>query len=654
MKKSVLAAVVILLVAGAVGGFVVWYYLQKDPADTAEAFLEQIVAEDLDGLELYYQGEPYPAGELGQAYRQFGQAFGLSSMELSDFALLSKENTDAVYTFALRYESRYFEPMVVTANLHLKRQTIFDQWEVQWENNLPLTAYGLQADYMRERLEPKRGQILDRDGQILAGEGSLVAVGVQPDRITDPDRLLAALQTELGLDPDYVQRQYQAPGVQGHWFVPLIRIREAEYHRVDPVLRPIPGIFFRRVEARSYPQGAYATHITGYPGEVTAAMLDAYPEREYMSGEIVGRSGLEQSQDDQLRGRPGYRFHVITGDSRTLLAEKPVLDGEDVVTTIDSRLQGLAHDTLGDRIGAFVVLDAQTGAILALASTPSYDGNDFVGGISTERWQELSGDLRRPMFNRAVQGLYPPGSVFKVVTVAAALDQGLYEPESSFTDSGELVVEGNIVRNYQRQVFGEHNLHLAVVESINTTVAQVGLNLGAAKLQEYFSRLGLDQSFQLGLPMVPGQVGTPQRSRVALAWSSIGQDQVLLTPLHLAQIFSVFANDGHVPPVHLISGRELDPPSAALKPETVVQMNGMLQDVVLTGTGTILRDAGLSVFGKTGTAEVVGGGMHAWFAGHTELPSGQRIAFAVLVEEGGVGGQTAAPLARDFLRALMQ
>ena len=193
-----------------------------------------------------------------------------------------------------------------------------------------------------------------------------------------------------------------------------------------------------------------------------------------------------------------------------------------------------------------------------------------------------------------------------------------------------------------------------MVESINTTVAQVGLNLGAAKLQEYFSRLGLDQSFQLGLPMVPGQVGTPQRSRVALAWSSIGQDQVLLTPLHLAQIFSVFANDGHVPPVHLISGRELDPPSAALKPETVVQMNGMLQDVVLTGTGTILRDAGLSVFGKTGTAEVVGGGMHAWFAGHTELPSGQRIAFAVLVEEGGVGGQTAAPLARDFLRALMQ
>ena len=654
MKKAVVASVVVLLIVGVVGAAVVWQYAQKDPARVVEVFLERIVAKEFSDLELYFNGKPYPAAEVGQAYRRFGQAFGLTSITVSDLAPLSKESKEAAFTFALHYESRYFEPMVLENSLNLTRETIFDEWKVQWDNNLPLPSYGLGADYARVRLEPRRGRILDGDGQVLAGEGSLIVVGVQPDRITDPEALLSALRTELGLDPDYVRRQYEAAGVQGHWFVPLVRLAEEDYLRVDPILRPIPGVFFRREDARSYPEGVYATHITGYLGEVTASMLDTYPEREYVSGEIVGRSGLEQSQDDQLRGRPGYRFYVEADDSRTLLAEKPVVDGEDVVITIDSRMQQLAHETLGDRLGAFVVLDAQTGAILALASTPSYDANDFVGGISTARWQELSGDLRRPMFNRALQGLYPPGSVFKVVTVAAALDQGIYEPGSSFTDSGELVVEGNIVRNFQKEVFGEHNLHQAVVDSINTTVARVGLSLGASNLEEYFSRFGLDESYQLGLPMVSGQVGSPSRSKVALAWSAIGQDQVLLTPLHMAQIFSVFANNGNVPAVHLASGEEPGEGSAALKPETVAQVNAMLQDVVLAGTGTALRNAGISVFGKTGTAEVVGGGMHAWFAGHTELPSGQKLAFAVLVEEGGVGGQTAAPLASDFLNALIQ
>ena len=655
MKKSVLAVVGILLIAGIVGGVVLWQYLQKDPVAIAEAFLEQIEAQDFMELDAYFSAQPHPtASEIERGFRQFSQAFGLSGVTMTNLASLSKENKAAVFSLALSYESQYFEPLLVETTLNLTRESIFDDWKVQWENNLPLPSFGLDVDYARSRQEPRRGQILDRNGQILAGEGSLVTVGLQPDRITDPDTLLGTLHAELGLSPEYVRRQYEAPGVQGHWFVPLIRLSEAEYQVVEAVLRPIPGVFFRRVDARSYPQDTAFSHITGYLGEVTANMIEAYAEREYLSGELVGRAGLEQSQDDRLRGRPGYRFYVEAGDSRTLLAEKQVIDGVDVVITLDSSMQQLAHEVLGDRLGALVVLDAETGAILALASTPGYDANDFVGGISTTRWQELSTDERLPMFNRALQGLYPPGSVFKVVTVAAALNEGLYEAGSTFVDTGELGVQGNIVRNYQRQVFGEHNVHQAVVDSINTTVAQIGLDLGAAKLEEYFRSLGLHQSYHLGLPMVSGQVGTPGRSRVALAWSAIGQDQVLLTPVHIAQIFSVFANNGNVPPIHLIIDDEQPEAAMALKPETVTQMNSMLQDVVLQGTGMALRNIGINVYGKTGTAEMVEGDMHAWFAGHTELPSGQRIAFSILVEEGGVGGQAAAPLMGDYLIRLIR
>ncbi len=265
--------------------------------------------------------------------------------------------------------------------------------------------------------------------------------------------------------------------MQSHWFVPLATLTEEEYRRLDPVLRPIPGIFFRRVESRAYPPlESYAAHITGYLGQVSPEMIRAYPELDYISGEVVGRAGLENSQDAALRGLPGYRFYVEPEDGfKILVAEKPVVLGESIELTLDARMQEIACQIMGDRSGALVVLDAQSGAVLALASTPSYDPNEFSrGGISSARWRDLESDPRRPLFSRALQGLYPPGSTFKVLTVAAALDLGLYEPESVFIDPGELTVHGNIIRNFQRQNFGEHDLHTAVVESINTTVAQVG------------------------------------------------------------------------------------------------------------------------------------------------------------------------------------
>ncbi|HBG09267.1 MAG: peptidoglycan D,D-transpeptidase FtsI family protein [Limnochordia bacterium] len=652
MKRTLVLIAVILLVAG---GGVVWWFMQRDPAEPARAFLERVAAQDFADIENFFTDDAHPSSEdLSRAFQEFGQAYELTGITLTDFGLLSGDSKEAVFTFGLQYESRYFEPISVESSLIVQRQHIFDQWKVKWQDNLPLHDYGLQAGYSRLRMDPSRGRILDRSGEILAGPGSRVTVGVQPDRISDPELLLGALQAELGLDPEYVRRQYEAPGVQGHWFVPLITVAEEEYQRVDPVLRPIPGIFFRRIEARAYPEGITTGHITGYLGEVTPEMIRDYPEREYLSGEITGRAGLESSRDDLLRGRPGYRFFVEPADGEpVLLRDLRVQEGADLELTIDRTLQELAYAVLGQRAGALVVLNAETGAILALASTPGYDPNEFIGGISAPRWQELSSDPQRPMFNRALQGLYPPGSVFKVVTVAAAVNEGLYDPSSTFTDGGQLSVQGNIVRNYQGQVFGEHTLHEALVNSINTTIAQVGLDLGADKLEEYFRRFKLNETHRLGLPMSGGQAGTPGRSRVALAWSAIGQDQVLLTPLHMAQIFSVFANGGYVPPVHLVQGEaEAAAGDPILEPETVEAVNAMLRDVVLEGTGTLAQADGMTVYGKTGTAEVVGGGSHAWFAGHTDLPSGEKIAFALLVEEGGVGGQAAAPLIREFLSGL--
>ncbi len=653
MRTAVIIGLVLLVAA--VGAFAVIRYGGTTPEAAAEQYLERIVRRDFSGIEEYFTAEePHPtARELEQGFSRFAEAYGLENIERLALQPRSQTWRNAEFGYQLRYTSRFFEPLVVESSLKLRRSGLF-AWKIEWGNDLPLPEFGLEAEYRREREQPARGYVYDRNGNPLAGPGTVVTIGVQPNRISDPDLLHAVLEEQLGLDPAYVKRQYEAPGIQGHWFVPLVTVSEEVYARVDPILRPIPGIFFRREESRAYPLGTAAAHLTGYIGEVTANMIDRFPEREYTPGEIVGRAGLEGAFDDVLRGRPGLKFYAgPPGGDGTLLAERPLVHGQDIYLTIDAAVQATAAQVLGDYKGAVVVLDAHTGEILAAASSPSYDPTEFVMGISAQRWSELSNSPEQPLFNRAFQGLYPPGSIFKVLTAAAALDQGVHTIASQFNDTGELRVEGNIVRNFEQQAFGLHVFPDAVIQSINTTMAQVGLDLGAQLLEEYFSRWKLDASWDLGLNVRAGQLGDPARSRVALAWSAIGQDRVLLTPLHVAQLFTAFAGDGLVPELVLLRREEGGEPQLyeVLTRDTAAEMREILARVVQEGTGTAARVDGLNLVGKTGTAET-STATHAWFGGLVFDFAGRDLAFAILVEEGGIGGRIAAPLARELFTRL--
>ena len=437
----------------------VWYYLQLDPADAAGAFLEQVAAEEFSGLDDYFTTDAHPTdADFRRAFGEFGEAFALTNIELTDLTLLSKTSTEAEFSFALEYTSSYFEPLSAQGTLAVKRAKIFDQWKIQWQDNLPLPEYGLEARYSRTRLDPSRGRIVDNSGQILAGEGSRVTVGVQPDRISAPEWLLGSLEAELGLDPQYVVSQYEAPGVQGHWFIPLITVSEEEYQRVDPELRPIPGVFFRRVEVRAYPEGSTTGHITGYLGEVTQEMMNAYPEREYVSGEIAGRAGLESSRDDVLRGRPGYRFYVErAGDTPVLLGDKAAEDGVDLELTLERAMQELAYVVLGEQAGALVVINAETGAVLTLASTLAM----ILTVYRRHQCQPLAALSLIPTVPclTVPAGLYPPGPVFKVLTVAAAVNEGSMNPQHLYRRWRAV---GTKHRPQLRAGVREHTLHDAL------------------------------------------------------------------------------------------------------------------------------------------------------------------------------------------------
>lgn len=653
MRVFVLVLVVVLALVGIGYGVIKFFYTYPD--EVAYAYLESLTKGEYEQLEgFYHSQQPSPkAADIAAGFERFGEAYGLTQIELVGLNPVEEKFATAVYTVDLRYESRYFEPLMVQFQLDLAWDGLFT-WKVKWEDVLPLPQYGLEAGYRRTRIEPTRGSIYDRQGRLLAGRGSAVSIGVQPGRITDLELLFQVLAEHLGLTREYVQGKYQASGVQDHWFVPLTTVSEELYQELDPILRPVPGIFFQRQYMRHYPFASALGHITGYLGEVTQAMITAHPERDYQVGEQVGRSGLEMGLDLQLRGLPGYRLFVETdSEPSQLLLEAPVKNGSDLELTVNAGWQQLAYETLAGRKGAFVVLDARTGEVLVLASTPGYDPNEFIQGISPGRWQQLSTDPDQPLFYRCLQGAYPPGSVFKVITAAAALDLELYTVASAFNDSGELRVEGNLIRNFQNEVFGEHLFADALIQSINTTMAQVGLTVGAENLRSYFTKFGLDQKFDFHLSASAGDLGSPERSQVALAWSAIGQDRVLVTPLHVAAIFTVFVNDGFMPSITLFKQDGEPTMQQVIQAETAALISQLLAEVVVSGTGRRALAEGIQIFGKTGTAETGKWTSHGWFGGFAYDIGGHDLAFAVLVEDGGVGGQVAAPLASEFFSRLM-
>ncbi len=650
-------AIIIIIVAGLMlgAGYFLAEFIYPLPADVAEEYLDSLIAEDFNRMiELHHSEFEEPSiDNLANAFSDFSDNFNLLEIELLKFENIEESLFEADYQIEIIYTSEYFEDINIDFVMELSRDGILD-WKIHWNDHFPLPEYGIEANYDRRRLYPERGSIYDRSGELLAGGGSVINVGIQPGRVEDPDLLHDTLYEELGLTEEYLTGEYQAAGVEDHWFVPVATISETEFAELDPILRPIPGIFFRRQDSRVYPYDKTAGHITGYLGEVTSEMIDSYPERDYQAGERVGRSGLEIGQEEILRGKPGYEFYIERDGDRELLRQLSPVHGEDVNISLDVSLQEEAVDLLAGERASFVLLDANSGEIIVLASTPGFDPNEFVQGISSSRWSQLTTDPDRPLFNRAIQGRYPPGSTFKVLTAAAALNEGIYNLDSDFDDDGQLTVEGNIIRNFEGEVFGQHTLEDAIVRSINTTMAKVGLELGAEGLEDYFNALSLSLTPDLGLPLQAGQIGNPGRSQVGLAWSAIGQDQVLITPLHMAKLFTPFANNGYAPEVSLQIDDYGYQQEQVLAEETVNSLRESLRKVVTEGTGQSLNLDNYNIYGKTGTAEITGRDPHAWFGGFIEDFQYRDLAFALLVEEGGVGGRVAAPLVREFFERIIE
>ena len=407
---------------------------------------------------------------------------------------------------------------------------------------------------------------------------------------------------------------------------------------------------------REYPTRGLAAHVVGY------------------STQSRFRTGLERSLNDYLTGQNANLSTVL--ETFVDKAKGATIQGNDLRLTLVPRAQRAAQNALGSRCGAVVALDVRTGKVLTMYSSPTYDPN-----LVEEDFDQVTGvraDCRRPdaLLNRATAGLYAPGSTFKVVTAAAAIDSGRYTPDSDFVDPGYCEVYGKRVNNYDTtRPFGSLDLHTALVNSVNSVFCNIGKELGARYLVEYMKRFGFYEKPPLETPsnertasgLYKGtELFDPKEdSEVDPGRFAFGQERLLVTPLQMAMVAATIANDGIVmkpqvvdrivaPDGSVVVRSKPDELGRAVKPETAQAVAAMMKDAVEEGTGTSARISGVNVGGKTGTAETGIAGLNTtWFisyAGKTR----PEVAIAVVVEQqNSTGGQTAAPVAREVLQALL-
>jgi penicillin-binding protein 2 len=549
-----------------------------------------------------------------------------------------------------------------------------------------------------ENIPPPRGTIFDRHGRVLVDIRPSFNLAIIPDDIQDMDQTLTQLSRVLGYDKRVLEERVEMAASEPP-FRPITLVRDMtrdQLGAVESYRFYVPGVAVQIEPRRSYEWPGFAAHLIGYVGEIDERQLRDDRYVGYRQGDYMGKYGVEQQWERMLNGQRGGRQVEVDSAGRQLrvLREVPALPGQNLVLTLDANLQRRAEEALSGKAGAIVALDPNNGDILAMVSSPAFDQNRFIRGLSTKEWQDLIDDPTHPLTNKAIQGAYPPGSTFKPVVDAAALEEGVAEPGTVLGCAGQLPFGNRAYRCWEKRGHGRLDLYQALVRSCDVYHYQLGLKLGVDAMAEYARRLGYGSRTLIRLSneargLVPSSQWKLQR--FGIPWQkgenlsiAIGQGFLLVTPLQQAVAYATIANGGKVVQPRIVQrvespeGAVLEEVSpqvvgeAKLKPTTVEFLRRALTGVVQDpgGTGRAARLPGILVGGKTGTAQVVRMADdeprnraldkipyeerdHAWFVCFAPVEAPQ-IVVAVLVEHGGHGGSASAPLARQVLEEFFQ
>lgn len=561
----------------------------------------------------------------------------------------NKKDTRKTFTYhvqmgtlagALKYNGSLTLNKVTTT----KQQKKTNQWFVNWNPSLIIQSLKPGQTVHVTNLPATRGEILDRNGEGLAINGTAVQIGIYPKKWQDSvsKQPLADL---LGLSPDFIDQQLAKSWVTPDTFVPIKTVSALNSQLISEA-SDLPGVLTKDVPARVYPCGKACAPLIGYVGPISSDVLKAEPSTSgYTENSIIGKKGLENVFEDQLRARNGADIQILDRNKQPVktLAKRAPKNGKTIKLTIDSTVQESLYNQLQGDLGTAVAMNPKTGDVLGMVSTPTFDPNQFVLGISTSDYQNLLNDPDQPLLNRFTQ-TYAPGSSLKPLVAAIGLNQDVLNPDEALTIKGKDWQKDASWGNYyvhRLDYLGQVNLRDALVYSDNIYFAQTALKIGGQNLVDGLENFGFGERVPFAYPLAKSQVSNSGalKSSLLIANSGYGQGEVKVNPLHLAVDFSAFVNQGNLIQPKLILN-ESDRPTywkkGVISAENAALISKDLEQVVQSPEGTAYKPyvAGLSIAGKTGTAEFKSkqgttGKEDGWFVAYNTNPSNLLISMMV-------------------------
>ena len=614
-KKKVLIGVIVLviIVVAIILGVVIIQNNEKDKVkDLVTEYFSLVNDKNYDELYSKVASMNMSKDDFIARNKNIYEGIDCANIEIN---IKNVEKTDKGYN--ITYNEKFFTSAGEvefdnTANVVKEDKEL----KLKWDSHIIFPQLNDDEKVRVSTIKAKRGSILDRNDIALAEDGNIASVGIVPGKLGENrDESISKISELTGVSTDYINELLNASYVKEDTFVAVKKIVDSNQDLKNELLT-IPGVMINKEDGRVYSLGKEASHLIGYVQPISSEELKENEGKGYTTNSLIGKTGLELAYEDTLRGIDGTDIYIVDENENRVstIAKQDKKDGKDVKLTIDSNLQKQVYDQMQEDKGLFVIMEPKTGELLALVSTPSFDSNDFVVGLTTDKWNELNNDENRPLFNRFTQK-YCPGSTFKPITGAIGLTTGKVNESEDLGYRGTSWQKDSSWGNYHITTLtdysGPKNLLNAIMYSDNIYFAQTALKIGAESFASSLDKIGFNQSIDFPLTLSKSQYandnGTKIEGETKLADSGYGQGSILVNPIHMASIYSAFANDGNMvkPRIEYDENKngEILIENAFSKEATDIIENDLIQ-VVEKGTATDMKIDGLTIAGKTGTAEL--------------------------------------------------
>ncbi len=664
---GVVILVVVILLAVGIGCAVLFGQKGKTPQEMLTAYNELVNQRAYDQMyEMVSEGtkERISKEEFTERNQKIYEGIEAKNVtvQCEEEPVFQDGKKEAELSYTCEMESMAGKISFANKSRFVKEQ---GEWKIHWDSTF---IFPLLKDEYRVQINTRsavRGNIYDRNGVLLAGQGSTTEVGVVPGKLEDQEDTLERLAQILDMDADTIRTKIEADYVQDDMFVPLKIIAKMDTEKEEALLQ-IPGVLLNDTKTRVYPLGAAAGHLTGYVQSVTAEDLEKLEGKDYHANSVIGKAGLEMALEETLHEHDGYSIDIVNEEGALIetMALKPEENGKDVYTTIDAGVQQSAYDQFVNDPAAAAAMDPTTGKVLALVSTPGYDPNEFIMGLSGARWKALNEDPNKPLMNR-FETTWVPGSTFKAITAAIGVDSGKLDPNANFGDVGLSWQKDASWGDYYVTTLtpygSEVNLVHAMTYSDNIYFARASLEIGAETQVEWFQKMGFKEEMDFPVYLGDSTYDSDDSdgeiaSEIQLADTGYGQGELLVNPLHLLSMYSMFVNEGNMIAPILIQEEGQNPQywkEQVISPQTAEIVKQSLFQVIEnpTGTGASAKIEGIPMLGKTGTAEIkeaqdsAEGVERGWFICETIEGVERPLAVVGMVEDvkphGGSGYVTA-------------